>query len=110
MDMISRATLVGRALEEASLQAPDHRAAIFGEETISFRALDENSDRLAAGFIGLGLGKGDRVAILAPNCPEWLTVYFAAAKIGAICVGLSTRPATPALADLLNRSRPRLVV
>ncbi|NLE80910.1 MAG: AMP-binding protein [Rhodococcus sp.] len=44
---------------------------------------------LAAGLIGMGVAKGDRVGIWAPNCPEWTFVQYATAKIGAILVNIN---------------------
>ena len=46
------------------------------------------SDRLAAGLSELGVQKGDRVGIWAPNCVEWIIVQYAAARAGFILVRL----------------------
>jgi len=49
-------------------------------------ALLFQSDRFAAGLTALGLEKGDRVGILAPNCVEWIIVQYAAARADFILV------------------------
>ncbi|OYD68922.1 AMP-binding protein [Rhodococcus sp. OK302] len=46
-------------------------------------------DALAAGLIGRGVQKGDRVGIWAPNCPEWTFVQYATAKLGVILVNIN---------------------
>ncbi|MGW0042858.1 AMP-binding protein [Rhodococcus sp. NPDC003348] len=46
-------------------------------------------DALAAGLLGRGVRKGDRVGIWSPNCPEWTIVQYATAKIGAILVNIN---------------------
>ena len=53
--------------------------------------MDKRSDRVAAGLLQLGVQKGDRIGIIGLNQPEWIYLYFAAAKIGAVIVGLSVR-------------------
>ena len=50
--------------------------------SMTFLQWNDRSCRLANGLIGLGLTKGDRVAILAYNCLEWLEIYVALAKAG----------------------------
>ncbi|MCW1931030.1 AMP-binding protein [Pararhodobacter zhoushanensis] len=52
----------------------------------TFAALRAEADRLARGMIDWGIGAGDRVAVMAPNCAEWVLLEFALAKIGAVLV------------------------
>jgi fatty-acyl-CoA synthase len=56
---------------------------------LSWEAFAERVDRLATGLLGLGIGKGDRVGIWAPNRPEWVLTQFATARIGAIMVNVN---------------------
>jgi fatty-acyl-CoA synthase len=77
---------------------------------ISFRAMDEESRRIAAGLLRLGVRAGDRVAIWLPNTPAWLAVHLACARIGAIAVSVNTRFVARELADVLGRSGARLLV
>jgi long-chain acyl-CoA synthetase len=59
----------------------------FGDANrLTFRDLDEQANRLANGLMGLGVKKGDRVALLLPNCPQFVIAYYAVLKIGAIVV------------------------
>lgn len=66
-------------------------AAIFPAqgERLSWYDLDRRVDALAAGFLALGLGKGDRIGIWAPNRLEWLLTQFATARIGAVLVNIN---------------------
>ena len=61
------------------------------ERAMTFRQWNERSCRLANALLGLGLAKGDRVAILAYNCVEWLEIYAATAKAGLIAVPINFR-------------------
>ena len=58
---------------------------------MTFRQWDERSCRLANALLGLGLVKGDRVAILAYNCVEWMEIYAATAKAGLVMVPINFR-------------------
>ena len=58
---------------------------------MTFRQWDERARRLANALLGLGLRKGDRVAILAYNCVEWLEIYAATANAGLVMVPINFR-------------------
>ena len=58
---------------------------------MTFRQWNERSCRLANALLGLGLAKGDRVAILAYNCVEWMEIYVALAKAGLVAVPINFR-------------------
>ena len=64
----------------------DKTALIFGEETLTYGALDETVNRLANALLGQGAEKGDRIAVLGRNSSTYVAVYFALARIGAIMV------------------------
>jgi fatty-acyl-CoA synthase len=70
---------------------PDKVAARDLDRSMTFRQWNERSCRLANALLGLGLHKGDRVAILAYNCVEWLEIYVAVAKAGLIAVPVNFR-------------------
>ena len=79
---------------QARLQ-PDRIGARDLEREMSFRDWNSRSCRLANALLGLGLAKGDRVAVLAYNCVEWLEIYAAIAKAGLVAVPVNFR-LTPA--------------
>ena len=68
----------------------DRVALRFPGRTLTYRELDRESDRVAAGLAASGVGRGDRVAALLFNCPEFPLLWFGASKLGAITVPLNT--------------------
>lgn len=98
------------ALSRAATTAPDTVGWTAGERHIRFAEMDERSDRIAGGLLRLGIRRGDRIAVNGANSPGWLAVYFAAAKIGAVVVGLSVRYRETEFAHILSDSGARLVV
>ena len=71
-------------LQRTAARLPDKTAVIDGDRTFTFSQLDYQSDRFAAALTGLGVVKGDRVGLFAPNCAEFVTAYFGILKTGAI--------------------------
>ena len=71
-----------------------------------YSELDERANRLANALLGLGVSKGDRVAILAHNGVEYVDAFFAAGKIGAILTPLNWRLATSEISYIINDCTP----
>jgi fatty-acyl-CoA synthase len=76
----------------------------------TYRQLAAEVDAVALGLLELGVGKGDRVGIWAPNCAEWVFVQYATAKIGAIQVNINPGYRVPELSYVLNQSGVRTLV
>lgn len=76
----------------------------------TYAEVEAASDRVAAGLLELGVGRGDRVAIAAANSPEWLFTYFATAKLGAILVTLHVAYREREFTFMLNQSGARVLV
>jgi fatty-acyl-CoA synthase len=76
----------------------------------SFRELADESRRVAQGLRQLGVRAGDCVALWLPNVPAWLASFFACAQLGAVAVSVNTRFRSHELADILHRSRSRVLV
>ncbi|MCO1336557.1 acyl--CoA ligase [Microbulbifer sp. OS29] len=70
---------------------PDEVALVSGSQVWTWRELQRDIDALALGLIAMGLGKGDRVASLMPNCGEILILYLACLKVGLVVVPLNYR-------------------
>ena len=81
-------TLVDLVTETAR-QRPDHPALIFKGARQSYRELDRLTDAFAAALVALGVQKGDRVALVMPNCPQGIIGQIGAWKPGAIAVPLN---------------------
>ena len=70
--------------EETAHKYADKVAIIFEEERWTFQQLDEYANRVANYFLGLGLRKGDVVALYMENCPEYVGTWLGLAKIGVV--------------------------
>lgn len=68
---------------------PHDPALLFKGAALSWSALDQQSDWLAAAFVDLGVARNDRVGLLLPNCPQFVVAELAAWKIGAIVAPLN---------------------
>jgi acyl-CoA synthetase (AMP-forming)/AMP-acid ligase II len=77
---------------------------------VSFGALEDRVSALAGGLQSLGLGRGDRLAAFVPNGVLPIELLLAAARLGAVTVGVNTRYRAEDLRHLVDRARPRLLV
>ena len=76
-------------LADAAGTLPDHPALLFKGSTVSYRSLDRLSDACAAALSALGVVRGDRVALLMPNCPQFFIAELGAWKLAAIVAPLN---------------------
>src|SRR6476619_135239 len=76
-------------LSETTHAAPDKLVAVFDGGRLSYRQLDQASDRLAANLAAAGIEPGDRIALQLPNIPQFLISYFGILKAGAVVVPLN---------------------
>ena len=74
----------------------------FGAET-TYRDLGDRINRAAEGLRRLGVRKGPRVAVILPNCPQYLIAFYAVLRLGAVVVGLVFFCATAALEKYSSR-------
>jgi fatty-acyl-CoA synthase len=108
--MPPRSRTLGDLLDETARTRPDAEAVIFRDRRLTYGALRAASDELARALLAAGVGRGDRVAVLLPNRPEWLLAAFASAKLGAITVGVSTFSAPREIAWTIEHCRPAAIV
>ena len=96
-----------------------HQAARIGDEPfwawcddapLSFGEIDRLSDRIAAGFASLGAARGDRIALMAPNCREFVPLWFAASKLGTVEVPVNPDLKGRLLGHVLANSGATIVV
>jgi len=97
------------AVKRAAL-TPDQTAFIYEDKPFTYKELNETVNRFANFLQKKGVRKGDRISVLLRNCPEFLAIYFAAAKLGIIFVPLNFRLVGPELEYQLNDSGARLLV
>jgi len=97
-------------LEEAVRRYRGKTALVSGDHRLSFADLDEASNKVANALIELGVNKGDRVATLLDNSPEFVITYFGTVKTGAITVPLDTKYKVDELASLFDDCLPKVLV
>lgn len=76
-------------LRESATATPDAPLVYFGDEEISYRAIDAGSGAVASALLARGLRPGDKVAVALPNVPEFLLAYFGILKAGLTMVPFS---------------------
>jgi len=89
---------------------PDRVAFIFGSERITHAAYLARVERLAAGLARVGLRPGDRVVVLSQNNLEFVDLYGAAARLGAILVPVNWRLSVDEVAYAVGDAAPRIVI
>jgi fatty-acyl-CoA synthase len=108
--MVPASRTLGALLDEVAAARPDAEAVVSRGERLTYAALRERADTLARALLALGVARGDRVALLLPNRTEWLIGAFAAAKVGAATVAISTFSAPREIAWTLEHARPRVIL
>jgi fatty-acyl-CoA synthase len=103
---------IGENFDRAVREHPDRDALVVRHQDVrmTYAELGEAVDRAARSLAGLGLVKGDRVGIWAPNCAEWVITQFATAKLGIILVNVNPAYRTSELAYALRQSGCRALV
>ena len=111
MDELMNIT-VGNLLEDIAKKYPDRLCIKFpnGNYERTWKEFNEETTRVAKGFLKMDIQKGDHVAIWANNCPEWVITFFAAAKIGAVLVTVNTSYKIFELEYLLRQSDTKCLV
>ena len=107
-----RGQTIGEMLDEAVSAYPDREALVESAtgRRWTFAQLNVQVDRLALGLLELGIEKGDRVGIWAPNCAEWVFTQYATARIGAILVNVNPAYRTSEVEYVIRQSGMRLMV
>ena len=99
-DVITRGAAVHR----------DAPAVIQGDRTLSFGDFHRRVDELAAGLAGLGIGRGERICVLAQNDAAYLDLYGACARQGIIAYPINWRLTGPEVERVVERARPAMMV
>jgi long-chain acyl-CoA synthetase len=76
-------------LEQTAERFPERAATIFFGARLSYRALNQAANRFAHALLNLGLKQGDRVALMLPNCPQFLVTFYGALKAGAVVTAVN---------------------
>ncbi|MEI4790648.1 AMP-binding protein [Bacillus sp. FJAT-53060] len=102
---------IGSLLREKKEQHPAHEAIVYPERFLrySYEAFYKEVKETGKGLMSLGVQKGDHIAIMAPNVPEWLILQFACASIGAVLVTVNTNFQSQELTYLLKHSDSKML-
>lgn len=107
-----RDVCIGELLAQLARDYPNREALIYPDRALryDFSQLESLARKVARGLLGLGIESGDRVALWAPNVPEWVVLQFALAKIGAILVTVNTSLRASEIEYLLKQSQTSTVI
>ena len=101
---------VGQMAAEAARRFGDREALVFEGRTFTFLELDDLIARAAAGLQGLGVGKGDVVALYASNSWEWVVSYHAVQRLGAVINPVNTMLTQPELEYVANDCGAKAII
>lgn len=85
-ELVVPALTIPDLLQNAVAKYPGHTALVFMGARMNYSQLKQQVDKLTAALHALGLGRGDRVAIMLPNCPQAVIAYYATLSMGAVTV------------------------
>ena len=102
-------TLIGWLVHHVN-ERPDHTAILFGDIRLSYRDLFEKARALATGLKGLGLGKGDVIALQLLNVPEYVISHAAISLLGAVMQTMHMPYRGAEMENLLGHSRARAFI
>ena len=101
---------VGELLSRNARKFPGKVAVVAeGGTSLSYKELNDRVNRLASFLVASGLEKGDRIGVLVHNCPQFIEIYFAAAKTGGIFCPYNNHLREAELQDIVNYSMPRFL-
>jgi len=96
-------------IRQAAARYPQRSAIVDGAQTISYADLAQRSEDVARALLAQGVQAGDRVAVWAPNQAEWILAACGTHMAGAVLVPINTRMKGAEAADILERSRARVL-
>src|SRR6202453_360900 len=85
---------------------PDRTALVLDGDPVSFQTLHERVKAIAGALTARGVKRGDRLALLLPNCPEYIELVYACSWLGVIAVPINTRLSVPEIDHVLADSTP----
>ncbi|MBD1373328.1 long-chain fatty acid--CoA ligase [Hazenella sp. IB182357] len=95
---------------DAAKKYPKQTAITFFEQTYTYEKLADSIQRLASAWVQYGIEKGDRIAIMLPNCPAYPISFYATVQCGAIVVQVNPMYQPDELLHVFQDSEPRLLI
>src|SRR5438445_5878679 len=93
----------------ASSVVPDRTAMVCGQRSRTYAQMQDRVNRLANALEAMGVGKGDKISVMALNSTEYVEIYYAGAKLGAVFVPLNYRAKRDELAYMCNNSETKVL-
>lgn len=100
---------IGKTLTWAAERHPE-KLAFAGQRRLTYRELDDRTNRIANLMMSLGVVRGDRVGLFLSNSEEMASTHLALQKLGVLSTPYNIRLGTPELVHCLNDSSPRVIV
>ena len=97
-------------LDDSAEKYPDKTALVFYGKRISYKELKGLSDKFASALQNLGIQKGDRVAFLLPNCPQFVIGFWGTLKTGACVVSMNPLYTERELSEILADSGVQTII
>lgn len=101
---------VGDMIRRSAERFPEKTALIFRGQRISYQELNQRVNAFADRLLKMGARKGDRMAVLLHNCPEYIEAYFACAKSGVVFVPINNLLKQSELTQIVQYIEPRFVM
>ena len=101
---------LGKMLTESAEHYPENTAVIQGERRLTYRELNRAACAMGNHLRSLGLGKGDTIAVMLPNCVEFVIAYFGIQKMGGVAVTLNVQSTPYELLHLLGNSDTKCLI
>ncbi len=93
----------------ASSVVPERSAMVCGERSRAYAEMQERVNGLANALQAMGIGKGDKISVMALNSMEYVEIYYAGAKLGAVFVPLNYRAKQDELSYMCNNSETKVL-
>ena len=103
-------TSIGDLLSRQAVEFPDHPFICFGEEQMTYMAVERAAQAFASSCIEMGLVPTDRLALFLPNDPTYVISLFGAAKAGLVLVPINIRRSPAGILSRLTKTRPKALV
>lgn len=110
MTAVDAPRVIGDLVRDRARRLGDKEFLRFHDQAFTYADIDRLSDAAARGLLARGVGKGDMVSIMLPNRPEFLHIWFGAAKIGAVEVPVNTSYKGEFLRHIVDQSDSKLLV
>ena len=108
--MYGREYYFGELLARSARKFPNKTAVVFEGTRLTYKEVDDRANAMANSLIAMGVKKGDRVALIADNTYEWIEMYFAPAKAGAIFAPVNSTAVSREMEYVLNYISPKVLI